>query len=134
MPVQNSNDDFQSAPSMGAATGTNGPLLAAQWEGPLPPPGALKQFDQIIPTGAERIMVMCEKEQAARIKNEARITLAEILIEGGGRLVGALLMLVCLGAAIWSVTVQADWRVAVCFISVPVMGALTKLFERSGAK
>lgn len=106
-------------------------MMSAQWQGPLPPPGALEQFDRIIPNGAERIMTMCEKEQAARISAEKRISIAEISIEGGGRLVGAVLVLACIGAAIWSIHVSADWKVTLGFISVPVMGAVAKLFDRA---
>jgi len=106
--------------------------MSAQWQGPLPPPGALEQFDRIIPNGAERIMVMCEKEQEARIASERRISMAEIAIEGGGRLVGAILVLACVAAAVWSIHASADWKVTVGFLSVPVMGALAKLFERRG--
>jgi uncharacterized membrane protein len=130
MPDQNNDVELQPTAAQDKIAGQNGSLVSAQWQGPLPPPGALKQFDQIIPNGAERIMMMCEKEQAARIANESRLTWSEIIIEGGGRLVGALLILACLAAAIWSVNVQADWRVTLGFISVPVMGALAKLFER----
>ena len=36
----------------GTANGTS--IVSAQWQGPLPPPGALEQFDRIIPNGAER--------------------------------------------------------------------------------
>ena len=109
----------------------NNQIIAAQWQGPLPPPAALREFDEIIPNGAERIMVMCEKEQASRIAGERRASIAEICIEGGGRLVGALLVLGCIAAAIWSITAGADWKVTLGFLSVPVMGAAAKLFERS---
>lgn len=105
--------------------------MSAQWEGPLPPPAALEQFNRIIPDGAERIMAMCEKEQAGRLDAERRITIAEICIEGGGRVVGAVIVFACVGAAIWSIHVGADWKVTLGFLSVPVMGAAAKLFERS---
>lgn len=106
-------------------------LASAQWQGPLPPPGALEQFDKIIPNGAERIMVMCEKEQDARIANDRMLSMAEVAIEGGGRLVGAVLVLACVAAAAWSIHVGADWKVTIGFLSVPVMGAAAKLFERN---
>lgn len=85
----------------GTANGTS--IVSAQWQGPLPPPGALEQFDRIIPNGAERI-------------------------------VGAILILACLGAAIWSIHIGADWKVTLGFLSVPVMGAAAKLFERGARK
>jgi hypothetical protein len=41
-------------------------LVSAHWPGPLPPPATLKQFDEVIPGGAERILRMAEAEQAHR--------------------------------------------------------------------
>ena len=109
---------------------SNGQVVSAQWQGPLPPPGALEQFDRIITNGAERIMVMCEKEQNARLASERRYSIAEIAIDGGGRVVGIVLVLSCVGAAIWSIQAGADWKVTLGFLSVPVMGAAAKLFDR----
>lgn len=37
-------------------------------QGPLPPPRILKEYDEIIPNGAERIMRMAEKEQDSRLE------------------------------------------------------------------
>lgn len=75
-------------------------------------------------------MVMCEKEQSGRLDNERLYARAEVLIEGGGRIVGAIIVLACVGAAIWSIQAGADWKVTLGFLSVPVMGAAAKLFER----
>lgn len=119
----------QTAPPSGSAS-----VVSAQWQGPLPPPAALEQFDRIIPNGAERIMVMCEKEQDARLSVERNYATAEVAVEVGGRVVGAILILACLGAAIWSIHIGADWKVTLGFLSVPVMGALAKLFERRPQK
>lgn len=113
-----------------AAQPNGASIVSAQWQGPLPPPGALEQFDRIIPNGAERIMVMCEKEQESRLSNDRLYTIAEVCIEAGGRVVGAILVLACIGAAIWSIHQGADWKVTLGFLSVPVMGTLAKLFER----
>ena len=109
----------------------NASVVATQWQGPLPPPGALEQFDRIIPNGAERIMVMCEKEQAARLDTERAYAKAEIAAELGGRIVGSILILACMFAAIWSIYIGADWRVSLGFLSVPVMGAIAKLLGRN---
>ena len=105
-------------------------IISTRWQGPLPPPEALEQFDRIVPNGAERIMVMCEKEQSSRLNIERSRAIAEVWIEAGGRIVGAVLVLTCIGAAIWSIYQGTDWKVTLGFLSVPVMGALAKLFER----
>lgn len=41
-------------------------------QGPLPPPRVLKEYDNIVPNGAERIMKMAEKEQEARLREKER--------------------------------------------------------------
>nr|WP_314542479.1 DUF2335 domain-containing protein [uncultured Ottowia sp.] len=92
-------------------------VVAVGWEGPLPPPHTLAQFNEIIPHGAERIMVMAEKEQAHRHAMDAWIGI-------GGRVVGAVLLISCLMAAIWSVYLGADWRATGLFLSVPVLAAI----------
>lgn len=79
-------------------------------------------------------MVMCEKEQDARLSVEKNYANAEVAVEVGGRVVGAILILACLGAAIWSIHIGADWKVTLGFLSVPVMGTLAKLFERRPRK
>jgi len=45
----------------------------AHWEGPLPPPGALQQFNEVIPNGAERVMVLCEKQSSHRQELERKV-------------------------------------------------------------
>lgn len=112
------------------ASSKTGTLVAASWTGPLPPPAALEQFDRIIPNGAERIMSMCEREQKSRLDKERIYALTEVTIEISGRIVGGLLVLVCVGAAIWSIHLKADWKVTLGFLSLPIMGAIAKLFER----
>lgn len=75
-------------------------------------------------------MKMCEQEQAARIAIEDRFSKAEVWIEVGGRIVGALLFVTCIGAAAWSVWHGAHPMVTIGFLGVPVLGTIAKLFDR----
>lgn len=97
------------------------------WQGPLPPPGALAQFDEIIPNGAERIMVMCEKEQAGRLAVEDRESRLRFMSIMGGKLVGAVALLTCIGAALWAIHMKADWEIVVAFLSLPLLTVVGKL-------
>ena len=45
----------------------------AEYSGVLPPPSMLKQFDEVIPNGAERIMAMAEKEANERQSNNRKM-------------------------------------------------------------
>ena len=38
-------------------------LLHTSWDGPLPPPGALQQYDAVVPGAANRILAMAESWQ-----------------------------------------------------------------------
>ena len=42
-------------------------LVRARWQGPVPPPALIEQYNQVIENGAERIMRMAEKAQDAEI-------------------------------------------------------------------
>jgi len=46
-------------------------LSHQQYSGPLPPPELLERFNQVIPNGAERIMIMAEQQSVHRINLEA---------------------------------------------------------------
>jgi uncharacterized membrane protein len=41
-------------------------MISAHWSGPLPPPGELQAFEDIVPGGAERIFKQFEDEAAHR--------------------------------------------------------------------
>ena len=51
----------------GGAFDTASLAVLAQSSGPLPPPQMLEDYNHIIPDGANRIMLMAEKAQAAQI-------------------------------------------------------------------
>ena len=36
-------------------------LVGARWQGPIPPPALIQQYNQVVDNGAERIMLMAEK-------------------------------------------------------------------------
>jgi uncharacterized membrane protein len=99
-----------------------------EWSGPLPHPEALARFDQVIPNGAERIMQMTEKEQAARLDMARLEFRANTVIKAAG----AFALLLCIAAAMWSIYMQADWKVTTAFLGVPLLGAIGKLI--SGAQ
>jgi len=55
----------QTAPQQGEEAPKNNKnslVASAQWIGPLPPPGALDQYEKVIPGAAERILSMAEGE------------------------------------------------------------------------
>lgn len=61
----------------GGAFDTASLAVLAQTSGPLPPPQVLKDYNEIIPNGADRIMVMSENAQAASIEDRREERRAE---------------------------------------------------------
>lgn len=101
-------------------------ILATGWSGPLPPPGALQQFDGIIENGAERIMTMVEDEQKHRFAQDRAALSAEIWDTLGGKALGAVMTIVSVGASVYSVTLGAHWAVSVAIVGVPITALIGK--------
>jgi uncharacterized membrane protein len=104
-------------------------VIHAGWSGPLPPPGALQQFDEIIPNGAERIMAMVESEQKHRFRLDKAALWAEIVDTIGGKVLGALMTFVAIGAAIYSIMLGAHWAVSVAIVGVPITALIGKFIK-----
>lgn len=45
-------------------------ITSIQFQGPLPPPAMMEDYDRIIPNGANRLVVLLEKQTAHRIAME----------------------------------------------------------------
>lgn len=99
-------------------------LVSQQWAGPLPPPGALAQFDTIIPNGAERIMAMVEREQQHRIDQEAAILEATIRDTRRGHWLGGAVSVLALVGCVFSVYLGAHPAVSVALVSLPVVAII----------
>lgn len=112
-------------------------ITSARWQGPLPPPAALQQFDQILDGGAERIFKMAEAEQKHRIESEREALFANIKaqqIEGRaikrGHYLGAALSVVATIAAVVSAHIGAHPSVSIALIGVPLMSAVRAIILR----
>lgn len=57
---------------------------SVSFSGPLPPPGLLAQYNEVIPNGAERLMVMAEKQSAHRESLEAKVVAGNVASQARG--------------------------------------------------
>jgi uncharacterized membrane protein len=69
----------------------------SSFSGPLPPPQILREFDEVIPGAAERIVKMAEKQQDHRIRLESRVITSDIIRSWAGLILGACLGIVIVG-------------------------------------
>lgn len=101
-----------------------------QWQGPLPPPGALREFDDVLPGSAERIVRMVELEQAERHQHEQKRLDAAIRSQGLGKWMGFGLGVLCVVAAVASAWLGAHPTVSIAIVSVPVMATIRAFFGK----
>ncbi len=59
------------------------------WAGPMPPPNAVREYEDILPGAAERILSMAEMQVAHRHDLERRTTQSMIRVEERGQWIGA---------------------------------------------
>jgi uncharacterized membrane protein len=101
-------------------------LIQAQVEasvtsGPLPPPEVLIRYNEAVPNGAERIMVMAEKQNDHRIKQEAKVIDEDIRRQRWGLALGFIVALAGLAAASY-ISVYAS----------PIAGAVVAALDLGG--
>jgi uncharacterized membrane protein len=70
--------------------------IEASFSGPLPPPSLLAKYSEIIPGGAERIMVMAERQSEHREKLEARVVNGNVASQTRGSYFAFILALVAI--------------------------------------
>ena len=82
---------------------------ASTWAGPLPPPGALRSFEEVIPGSAERILAMAEQQMDHRILMERKIVSGDYTQSYLGIAAGFLLSVTVILGGIYLITQGHDW-------------------------
>ena len=105
-PVHSSLDPQQTA---AVPSRTNISLIEAVWEGPLPPPEALRQYEEIIPGSANRILKSVEKQQEHG-RNIERATIVWGSIRAFiGLIAGLIISILGIGGGIYLIATGHDW-------------------------
>lgn len=87
-------------------------IVQQAWAGPLPPPQILRDFDQIVENGAERIMAAWENETAHRRameKRELKLIAYEAIF---GKFCALIFVLAALGATAYAIHEDCPWIAA----------------------
>jgi uncharacterized membrane protein len=94
------------------------------FEGPLPPPQMLAEYDRLIPGGAERLMKLVENQASHRQQQEARLVKAETSLSMRGQLIGTGLCLF-FGLIGWHLSIHGHDGVAGLLFSTTILGLVT---------
>jgi uncharacterized membrane protein len=77
--------------------------MSASFSGPIPPPGLLEKYNEVIPNGADRIMAMAERQSAHRESLEASVVAGNIANQARGTVFAFILCLVALSSGFYLV-------------------------------
>jgi uncharacterized membrane protein len=118
----------------------DGGHLSASWEGPLPPPAILQQFNSIVENGAERIFRMAELEQSSRIEHAKIVLSADAKAQEGeleaikrGHYLGAAISIIAIIAAVYTAFLGYA-VVSVALVGVPLMSVVRALMSQPREK
>lgn len=109
-------------------------MQAQQWSGPLPPPAALEQFNNIIPDGANRILAMVEQEQAHRIAHETAELQARIGDTRRGSWQGTAITVLAIAAAAGTAYLGAHPTVSIAIVSLPIAAIVRAVLTNRSEK
>jgi uncharacterized membrane protein len=76
-------------------------FVSRSYSGALPPPEMLKQFEEILPGLAERIVCRMEKQSEHRMSLESKVVSAQLSESKRGQWLGFIIAILFLGASIW---------------------------------
>jgi len=113
--------------------------ISAQFtfSGPLPPPAILAQYNEAVPDGAERIIVMAETQAKHRMALESRVVDADIRRANWGLAAGFVVALVFLLVSFLLIDRGKEWPGAalgaidlVGLVGVFIYGTISRRSER----
>jgi uncharacterized membrane protein len=83
------------------------------WQGPIPPPAVFRAIEDIIPGGANRLLLAFEGETAHRHRIESRQQLLPFVDNLIGRVFALLFAAACLGVVVYAISVGAQWTASI---------------------
>lgn len=105
--------------------------LRQEYSGPIPHPHHLRQYEEVLPGAAERIMAMAEKSLESATSLEKSAQEAKIADNKVGMISGAALFFLLIASAFASLFVTSNPLVPAIFLSVPVVSGIIKLINRT---
>ncbi len=99
-------------------------LVSQRFQGPLPHPKHLREYEDISPGLADRIVTMAEKTLDHNIEMESKSLFAEIKDRERGMWLGAGIMALLVLGAIVVALAEATWEVPVALVGAGAIGGV----------
>jgi len=112
--------------------------ISRQFSGPIPPPDVLREYDNILPGSAERLIKMAEVQSAHRQGLESKVIGSDVYRANAGLWIGAIVAALSIAAGSYLVSIDHDVAgttiatgVVVSLVGVFVYGTISRRQERS---
>ena len=105
-------------------------VVSEEFSGPIPHPQHLREYDNILPGAAERILKMAEKSIEHELAAEKSALDAKIAGDKRGMNYGASLFALLIACAFGSLFVTDNPIVPGIFLGIAVIGGITKFITR----
>ncbi len=102
------------------------------YEGAVPPPEMLREFDKIIPNGADRFMKMAENQTEHRIRQEKQLLNSELNKEKLGLIFGFIISLLGLSCSVFLAYNGNNTGAGI--FAIPAVAGLVNAFLNIGKK
>ena len=122
------------APRADAEEPQNRHIVSATWNGPLPPPALLEEFERVVPGGAERIFAQFENEAKHRRGLEEQNARFVIRDRHFGQALAGIYALGAFGLTAFAIDRGADWVASILGGGTIVSGVIAFLRVRSKKK
>ena len=96
-------------------------IKSETYSGPIPPPRALAEYEQIQPGAADRILKMAEKQQEHRMQLEKKAIYGQVEQGNRGQIFGFIIVFVCVAVAVFFAVRYEMLNFAATFLSVTMV-------------
>jgi uncharacterized membrane protein len=124
--LSNNNNDYPDNTKNHIADPQEAGIVSAEWSAPLPPPGAMRAYQEIIPDMPERLLASYEKQVNHRLKIEEATVQALIKNMERGQIIGGAIAVLFLIGALYCAYIGAS--AAACVIGGTTVVGLVSVF------
>ena len=107
-------------------------ISSMSWKGPIPPPSVIREYDEVVQNGAERLFAQFEKETAHRHKLESRKQTFPLIEQLAARAFALVFALACLAASVYFVQ-QGAYAAAAVVGGVMIVSGINAFLQRSAS-
>jgi uncharacterized membrane protein len=86
-----------------------GQVVATSYQGPIPLPGHLREYDELVPGSAKQIMDLFEAQSRHRMAMESHVIRSDVRRSWTGLVLGFVVAMSVVACGTWMIAIGHDW-------------------------